>query len=51
MSLPTAGRYKAAEGDLLQALELDPHFTDAQLNLAQVQRDLQNGHSFNTSNH
>lgn len=49
MLSPTAGRYKEAEGDLLRALELDPDFSDAQLNLAQVQRDLQTGHSFNSS--
>ena len=43
------GRYKVAEQDLVRALELDPGFTDAQLNLAQVQRDLAGGHSFNTA--
>ena len=40
-----------AEQDLIRALELDPDFTDAQLNLAQVQKDLAGGHSFNTPDH
>ena len=41
-----AGRYKVAEQDLKRALELQPDFTDAELNLAQVKRDLETGHSF-----
>lgn len=43
------GRYKLAERDLKRALELDPHFTDAQLNLDQVTADLERGHKFNVA--
>ena len=42
------GRYKTAEEDLKKALELQPDFTDAQLNLTQVQKDIQSGHCFIT---
>ena len=45
--LLNTGRYKLAERDLKRALELDPHFTDAQLNLDQVMADLERGHKFN----
>ena len=44
-----AGRYKLAEVDLQQALELKPDFEDALLNLNQVRHDLQTGHQFNTT--
>ena len=46
--LSCTGRYQKAEHDLSRALELDPDFRDAQLNLAQVKRDLAAGHRFNT---
>ena len=42
------GRYVQAEADLTQALSLQPDFTDAQLNLDQVKRDIASGRRFNT---
>ena len=41
------GRYKLAERDLSRALELNPNFTDARLNLDQVKSDMGCGHKFN----
>ena len=41
------GRYKLAERDLSRALELNPDFTDARLNLDQVESDMGCGHKFN----
>ena len=41
------GRFKLAEEDLQQALELKPDFGDALLNLNQVRHDLQTGYQFN----
>ena len=41
------GRYKLAERDLMRALELNPNFTDARLNLDQVKSDMDCGHKFN----
>ena len=41
------GRYKLAERDLTRALELNPDFTDARLNLDQVKADMRRGHKFN----
>jgi hypothetical protein len=41
------GRYKLAERDLVRALELNPDFTDARLNLDQVKSDMGRGHKFN----
>lgn len=41
------GRFKLAEVDLQQALELKPDFEDALLNLNQVRHDLQTGYHFN----
>ena len=41
------GRFKLAEEDLQQALELKPDFEDALLNLNQVRHDLQTGYHFN----
>jgi len=43
------GQYESAERDLSRALQLNPEFTDAQLFLTQVQRDLEAGHRFNTA--
>ena len=45
----TTGRYKLAERDLTRALELNPNFTDAQLNLEQVKSDMNRGHAFNVA--
>lgn len=41
------GRYKLAERDLTRALELNPNFADAKLNLDQVKADMERGHKFN----
>ena len=41
------GRYKLAERDLTRALELNPDFSDARLNLDQVKADMRRGHKFN----
>ena len=41
------GRYKLAERDLTRALELNPNFADARLNLDQVESDMGRGHKFN----
>ena len=43
----TTGRYKLAQRDLTRALELNPNFTDARLNLEQVKSDMNRGHAFN----
>ena len=45
------GRYKLAREDLTRALELDPQFTDAQMNLQQIERDETAGHHFNSDDH
>jgi len=47
VSCTFTGRFKLAEVDLQQALELKPDFEDALLNLNQVRRDLQTGYQFN----
>ena len=46
--IPT-GRFGLAEQDLSKSLELDPGFSDARLNLEQVQSDLSIGYHFNTT--
>ena len=42
------GRYQLAKEDLTRVLELDPQFTDAQMNLQQIERDLAASHEFNS---
>ena len=48
VSPASTGRYKLATEDLTRALQLDPQFTDAQMNLQQIERDVSARHEFNS---